>query len=229
MPHGALNLLCLPTEIHNVVFESCEQHDPLSLAQSSKALFLSIVPLIYRHVDHSTHNRKPDFTGERDRWADVHPLGPPPATMIHRQHSFILGLLRYPEYGKYVRHLAWTLMFASDIKREGTPLLAEDILQFPETKIWGAFENMVNVEKLDFASLHVGCTPYLIQCPSSLFSSSVSVRLLGRFSFQLTSTILHSVDATNRSSCISMMSKIGASMQMVHLCSAARAMTWMVK
>lgn len=190
------NLSCLPTELHNVIFESCEQHDLLSLAQSSKALFLSTVPLIYRYVDLSTHNREPDFTGERDQWADVHPLRPPPVTMIHRQHSFLLSLLRYPEHGKYVRHLTWTLTFASEIEREGTRLLAEDTLQFPETKIWNAFESMVNVEKLDLASLHVLCTPYLAQCPSSLFSSSVSIRLLGRFSFQLASAILHSVDAT---------------------------------
>jgi hypothetical protein len=190
------NLSCLPTELHNVIFESCEQHDLLSLAQSSKALFLRTVPLIYRYVDLSTHNREPDFTGERDQWADVHPLRPPPVTMIHRQHSFLLNLLRYPEHGKYVRHLTWTLTFASDIKGEGNHLLTEDILQVPETKIWEAFENMANVQKLDLASLHGCCTPYLMQCPSSLFSSAVSIRLLGRFPFRLASAILHSVDAT---------------------------------
>ncbi len=191
------NLSCLPTEIQDVIFESCGQHDLLRLGQASKALFLSTVPLIYRYVDLSTHNRElAESPSTRVQWADVHPLLPPPVTLIHRQHCFLLTLLRYPEYGKYVRHLTWTLIFASDIKRESTPLPADKIFQYPETKIWDAFQYMVNVEKLDFASLHAYCTPYLMQCPSSLFSSAISIRLLGRFSFRLASAILHSVDAT---------------------------------
>lgn len=143
--------------------------------------------------------------------------------MIHRQHSFLLSLLRYPEHGKYVRHLAWTLSFAPGIKGEGNQLLNGDILQVPETKFWEAFESMTNVENLDLASLHGCCTPYLMQCPSILFPSAVSIRLLGRFPFRLASAILHSVDATRLQQLCLDDVQDGDSVQMAHLCLLARA------
>ena len=194
------NIACMPAEIHDIIFESIEFKDALSLSYCCKTLFVRMVPLIYENVNLSTHNRErvetTSATGGGTRWADVRPIQSPPAAMIRRQHSFLLSLSRDPERGKYVRNFTWTLVFASDLNGDGISLPANEVLQYPETKIWDAFWSMVNVEKLDFASLHGYYAPYLLQCPSRLFSSAVSVRLLGRFSFRLASAILHSVDAT---------------------------------
>lgn len=125
----------------------------------------------------STHNPPPleyhSYPGGETPWANVHPLHPPPATMIHQQQSFLLALLKYPEYGQCVRYFRWTLMFASNIKGEGGPLPAKEILQYSEIETWDAFKGMVNIQKLDFVSLHANCTPYLLECPSSLFSSAL--------------------------------------------------------
>ena len=190
----------MPAEIHDIIFKDMGFQDALSLLYSCKVLFVRMVPLIYENVNLSTHNRErvetTSPTGGGTQWADVRPIQPPPTTIIRRQHSFLLSLLRDPERGKYVRSFTWTLIFASDLKGDGLPLAADEILQYPETKIWDAFQSMVNVENLDFASLHGYYAPYLMQCPSSLFSSAISIRLLGRFSFRLASAILHSVDAT---------------------------------
>ena len=194
------NLSCLPAEIHEIIFDDIEFHDALSVAYSSKELFLRLAPRVYEYVDLSTHNRErvetTSLTGGGTQWADVRPIRPPPAAMIRRQRSFLLSLLSDPGRGKYVRNFTWTLVFASDLKGDGVPIPADEILQYPETKIWDAFQCMVNVERLDLASLHGCYTPDLMQCPSSLFSSAILIRLLGRFSFRLASAILHSVDAT---------------------------------
>ena len=194
------NLACLPAEILDVICESCQQHDLLSLNRLSRALYRITAPLLYRLVNVSTHNREhatiPRSSTGMELWADVDPLCPPPVAMIRRQHSFLITLLMHPGYGRYVRSFTWTLIFASDIKGEGARLPAEKILQYPETKIWEAFRSMVNIEKLDLASLHYYYKPYLLECPSSLFSSASSIRLLGRFSFRLASAIVHAVDAT---------------------------------
>lgn len=55
-------------------------------------------------------------------------------------------------------------MFASNIKGEGGPLPAKEILQYSEIETWDAFKGMVNIQKLDFVSLHAKCTPYLLEC-----------------------------------------------------------------
>ncbi|MCJ1336466.1 hypothetical protein MMC09_001742 [Bachmanniomyces sp. S44760] len=196
---ACIDLQSLPGELIYSILEFCDSSSILAFMITGSYLFTSGIPALYRDVDLSIHNREP----ERDTasmykpvlWADQTPLRSTPPSFLKRQHNFIYSILKRPELAKYVHHFSWTLVFSSDSGRPWPDVLPEMLLEPPETEIWNVFEKMTNVRTLDLASLHVHWIPYAQDCPSKLFSSATSIRLLGWMSYSLATSILHSVTA----------------------------------
>lgn len=183
----------LPQDIFFEILDICAAHKGAlyNLSLTSKSIQNTCLPLLYRDVDLSTHNRG-RLVEEEDEccwelWADLDGHYVPDDARL-RQHSFLRTLTAHPEYGAFVRSFAWTLIWTGSWN---TTSRLEDI----EFAVWDVFTSLTNVKDLDLASLHYNfLEPFVRQNPPRLFSSAVRVRLLGWMHRGLVKSILYSVD-----------------------------------
>jgi len=183
----------LPQDIFFEILDICGAHKGAlyNLSLTSKSIRDTCLPLLYRKVDLSTHNRGRLTEFEDDVcweiWADADGDYVPDDARL-RQYSFLRTLTAHPEYGSFVRSFAWTLIWTGSFN---TTSKLEDI----EFAVWDVFTSLTNVQDLDLASLHYNfLEPFVRQNPPRLFSSAVRVRLLGWMHRGLVTSILYSVD-----------------------------------
>lgn len=183
----------LPRDIFFEVLDACAAHRGTlyNLSLTSKFLQNTCLPLLYRNVDLSTHNRGRLFEFEdelvQEIWADADGDYVPDDARL-RQFSFLQTLTAHPEYGAFVRSFAWTLIWTY-------PRFVNSKLNDIEFSIWNVFSSLTNVRELDLASLHNNDSePFVRQNPPRLFSSAVRVRLLGWMHYGLVTSILYSID-----------------------------------
>lgn len=183
----------LPQDIFLEILDICAAHKGAlyNLSLTSKFIQNTCLPLLYRDVDLSTHNRGRLVEEEGaccwEVWADADGDYVPDNARL-RQYSFLRTLTAHPEYGAFVRSFAWTLIWT------GSPYDTSELDDI-EFAIWDVFSSLTNVRDLDLASLHYNDRERFIrQNPRQLFSSAVRVRLLGWMHYGLVMSILYSVD-----------------------------------
>lgn len=190
---GSFRFGDLPRDIFFAILDICAAHRGAlyNLSLTSKAIQSSCIPLLYRNVDLSTHNRGrlvefEDGQVVQECWADANDDYLPDDAKP-RQDSFLRTLTAHPEYGAFVRSFAWTLIWTGYPPWVG--------LRDIEFHTWSVFSSLTNVQDLDLASLHCNRSErYVRQNPPRLFSSAVRIRLLGWMHYGLVTSILHSVD-----------------------------------
>ena len=124
-----------PADIHVAIAEYCSFDGVRNLCFNSRRFYSHCVPVLYRHVDLSFHNRsKIDFAYRHSTQMDYGVCGldeTPARTQTGRtvritfdlynrfervgdiqpkQEKFLQTLLAHPEYAPYVRSLSWTLL-----------------------------------------------------------------------------------------------------------------------
>jgi len=183
----------LARDIFFEILDVCAAHRGTlyNLSLTSKFLWNTCLPLLYKNVDLSTHNRGRLVEFEDDcrweLWADADDDYVPDDARL-RQYSFLRTLTAHPEYGAFVRSFAWTLIWSY-------ARFNSYELQDIEFSMWNVFSSLTNVQNLDLASLHRNHHERFIrQNPRRLFSSAVRIRLLGWMHYGLVTSILYSID-----------------------------------
>ncbi len=207
-----------PAEIHVAIAEYCSSHNVRNLCSTSKRLYAHCVPVLYRHVDLSFHNRGTlNFTYRRGiqmdyEFCDPSELPTPDQTprdvgiafdLYNRfekvsstqpkQERFLKTMLAHPEYAPYVRCLSWTLL--SWNHNVPISIQLKESIQKQMEQVWDVLQTLHNVKTLDLSYLsnHLK-TDLSRQCPAVLFSNTTSIRLQGMMEHYLATSILHSID-----------------------------------
>lgn len=215
----AVNFDGCPAEIHVAIAEYCSTRDVRSLCATSKRLFAHCLPVLYRHVDLSFHNRgNLNFTYRRGTQMDYEfcdpseipiptqttPRGINIAFELYnrfekmsstqpKQANFLKTMLAHPEYAPYVRSLSWTLL--SWNHELPISIQLKEGIQQQMKQVWNVLGTLHNVKTLDLAYLsnHLN-TDLSRQCPAVLFFNATSIRLQGMMEHYLATSILHSID-----------------------------------
>jgi hypothetical protein len=140
-------------------------------------------------VDLSCHNngRLPEHECEIRPvvYADYDAAFRPP-NLVPRQRAFLRFMADRPRLAKYVKSLAWTLIW-KDFK--------DDDLTEIDRQTWSVFSVMNNVTQLDLASLREIHNNELVrQNPTTLFPAVTELRLLGWMHRGLVKAIISSID-----------------------------------
>ena len=213
-----VNINDCPAEIQIAIAEYSSFSEVRSLCFVSRQTYTNCLPILYRNVDLSFHNRgKIDFSyryGTQLDYEFCEPIEIPISNQTNRpmrvafelynrfekvnsthpkQEIFLRTLLAHPEYATYVRSLSWTLL--SWNPNTPTSLQLKEPIRKPMEQVWKVLKTLRNVKTLDLAYLsnHLK-TDLSRQCPRTLFSNATSVRLQGMMEQYHATSILHSVD-----------------------------------
>ncbi|KAE8445145.1 hypothetical protein EG329_013747 [Mollisiaceae sp. DMI_Dod_QoI] len=175
----------LPLELQEEILKKCTPNEQLDFARTSKRSHNLIIPLLYRNLDFSVHNRPGLFRGQYCTL--VHADNPlmDEDTMreecVHKQQLFFNVLRLHPDYGGHVVRLSWTHFSSLDWESR----------QVSEVPTWNAFRLLPNVKYLDFASLAIQreCV-----APPLLFPRVTHLRILGQMSFAFVRAFTDSLD-----------------------------------
>ena len=213
-----VNINDCPAEIHLAIAEHCSFTEVRNLCYVSKRLYTNCLPVLYRDVDLSFHNRGTiDFSYRYGTQLDyefcepneipIHNLTNRPMRVAFelynrfekvnsthpKQEIFLQTLVAHPEYATYVRSFSWTLL--SWNPNVPTSLQLREPTRKPMEQVWKVLKTLRNVKTLDLAYLsdHLK-TDLSRQCPRVLFFNATSVRLQGMMEQYHATSILHSVD-----------------------------------
>lgn len=211
-----MSIHALSRELLHTILSFCDLPDVLAIAQASKELRALALPIIYRTVDLSVHNRPLTFDqvwwgvndfvdrpGDALSWEDDCSY---PRFLLEllavKQQSFLDALLQNPGLGAHVRTFVWTIRDNWD-PAGPLPAKSEDERPrfkavSPDTRIWEAFQHLTNVQDLDLCSLHNSWDElYLRTPPPNLFSTIRQLRLSGVMYRQMVNCILDSINTSN--------------------------------
>jgi len=181
-------------EILQVVFQELagDYELLLNISLTCHAWRRLALPALYREVDLSSHNngRQPqheDIDWKPMVYADYHGDFRQ-RNLVPRQRAFLRTMTEKPHLARLVKSLTWTLIWRD---------FEEHILSDIDRQTWRVFGNMVNVSRLDLASLHkVYNDMYVRQPPAGLFPKTRHLRLLGWMPRSLVRSIIASLDAS---------------------------------
>lgn len=151
-------------------------------------MFTLALPILYHSVDISYHHDNrlwpgryphilvPSDNPQRSSWMED-------VELFRRQKCFIHTLLERPTCGKLVKNLTWSNM--------DWPSGPEEIDTFDEESMWQALTSLSSLRTVDFCSL--ACERETCSVPP-LFSSATGLTLCGQMSYDLATSIMHSVD-----------------------------------
>lgn len=205
----------LSTELLYTILSFCNLRDVLAIARVCKEFSDLALPIIYRAVDLSVHNRPLKF--DRRWWGIDYVARPgdtlsweydnsyprvPMEPLAVKQQSFLNALLQNPILGLHVRTFAWTIRDSWDpagplpAKSKGERPTFKAVS--PDTRMWEAFQLLTNVQQLDLCSLHRRWDDlYLRTPPPKLFSTIEQLRLSGVMYCQTVNSILNSINLSN--------------------------------
>lgn len=154
------------------------------------------LPCLLQAVDISSHNngRQPQLECEMRTmvYADYH-ADYRPRNLVSRQRAFLRLMTDKPELTRYVKSFTWTLIWL-DAWFSGLDE-GEDELTEIDRQTWNVFCRMVNVTRLDLASLHsIGEDEYIRHNPKTLFPGVRDLRLLGWMHRGLVRAIITSLE-----------------------------------
>lgn len=146
-------------------------------------------PAVYSAVDLSSHNNGRQAQHEMECrpivYADHHSEFRP-LNLVPRQRAFLRLMVGKPHLARLVKSLTWTLVWLD---------FEEETLTDIDRQTWQVFSKMVNVTRLDLASLHDFIDDdYVRQNPPSLFPKTKDLKLLGWMHRGLVRSILTSLD-----------------------------------
>lgn len=149
-------------------------------------------PSLLRVADLSSHNngRQPQHECNIIPviYADHHGKYRQP-NLIPRQRAFLRLIIENPGLAKYVQSLTWTLIWLDFDEEYLTPV---------DRQTWHVFSQLVNVTRLDLASLHdLSDEKYIRQNPARLFPAVTDLRLLGWMHRGLIKALLGSLNLHN--------------------------------
>jgi hypothetical protein len=149
----------------------------LNISLTCRAWRSLALPCVFQVVDISSHNngRQPQLECEMrpilyaDYDGDFRPQN-----LVSRQRAFLRLVTDKPELARYVNSFTWTLIWLD---------FDEYDLKEIDRQTWNVFSRMVNVTRLDLASLHWADEyiedEYIRQNPPVLFPNVRDLRLLG--------------------------------------------------
>lgn len=188
-----------PDELYDILLLFCNTPELLAISRTCKALHAKAIPLIYRKVDISAHNRgRLQFTHNDGshfyHWSDSFPPKFELKPLAMSQQAFLSTILKYPQLEKHVREFTWTVRSNWD-PNGYLPHTMVFKAVYPDTRMWEAFQRLNNVEKLDLAFLHESFDEaYLREPPNGLFASVTDLRLSGVMYRQVVNAILDFAD-----------------------------------
>ncbi|WEW54892.1 hypothetical protein PRK78_000319 [Emydomyces testavorans] len=177
-------LLNCPKDVLFLVIEQLLD-DKTSLCQLSlanKSFRQIVLPFLLRDIDISSHNngRLPECEDEirPEVYAD---FGGEyrPTNLVSRQRAFLQLITDRPELALLVQSFTWTLTWAGEDDDDNDDELTEIDLE-----LWNVFSRLVNVQRLDLASLpEIDGSRYryryIRENPQRLFPAVIHLRLLG--------------------------------------------------
>lgn len=180
-------------DILRLIFEQLEgDHMGLcNVGLTCRAWRTLSMPHLLRTVDLSSHNngRLPHFErppllplAYADYRADYRPKN-----LVPRQRAFLRFINARPALAKYVKSLAWTLIW-----KDFDDSTSSEI----DRQTWNVFSKLNNVTQLDLASLHEIYEEDVVRLnPTTLFPAVTDVRLLGWMHRGLVKAIVSSLRA----------------------------------
>ncbi|KAI9669536.1 MAG: hypothetical protein M1817_004655 [Caeruleum heppii] len=195
------------------IFRRAPHATLFSLCLVSQRLRHLCTPLLYAHVNLTTHHRgviKYDRNVLPELYGDSIPQPDPPdeykQDIARRQRVFLATLDARSELAKLVRNFSWTLLFGP-LKDDGDDWYGcvdeewDGPMTYPDTKTWEIFQTLTHVRTLDLGSFHFRMTrSYIRDCPRRLFSTATSITLAGWMNQELADAVLCSIDPTTLSS-----------------------------
>lgn len=175
------------------IIRQCDLKDRFNLSQTSHVLHKLCIPLLYKSVDLSTHNRKGMVPTGR---APFETLADNPnrthckldVAIFWRQQAFIRTLVDRPEYGKFVNSFTWSLLYTPEMDDDWNAISVD---AWSDGVLWKVFQSFTNVMTVDIGFLRHYRE---IEIPPPLFTSAMSARLLGHVSKRTAEAVLHSID-----------------------------------
>ena len=180
----------LSPDILQLVFQQLvgDNETLLSISLTCHAWRWLALPALYQVIDISSHNNghlpQHEYAGHiayADHRGEYHQQN-----LLPRQRAFLRTMTEEPRLARLVKSLTWTLIW----RDVGETTLAEI-----DRQTWCIFGRMVNVTRVDLASLHeVEDDNYVRQTPAGLFPNTRRLRLLGWMHRGLVKSILASLD-----------------------------------
>lgn len=169
------------------------------------------MPILYRHVDLQLERKL--FPGDYDRVLEAR----------RRQQQFARTLLSQPQYGKHVRVLKAALSIPTF---QGFHNSVKDLIS--DGQCWRAMNLLTNVQSVEVGSacpLAYSMTLPTDQFPIDLYQSATSVRLVGRVSNNLATSILNAINpATLQDLCLDMIETAGLLSTLTGRCTTLRTL-----
>jgi len=200
---GSCFLISLAPETLFNILDFCTLPSLGALSSTCKTLHAEVLlPLKYRSVDLSVHNRgRLPTTGHNGSiqyyWSDQFPPGFDLTDLSRKQHAFLSTVLTNPYIGKLIHKFSWTIRSYCDPDGYMPGKQTRDAV-WPDTHMWDAFKTFTNVTKLDLACYQETWDwAYLRYPPSPLFPAATHIRLSGTMYPEIVSAILHPGSVSN--------------------------------
>lgn len=184
-------LLNFPVDVLLLVLE-CLLSDTKVLCSLSLAckVFRDLSrPFLLRRVDLSSHNGDQMTQCEDEAHPNTnahHSDDYRPPSLISRQRAFLRLMTNFPSLASHVQWLSWTLIWI-----EGDEKALNEI----DFQLWTVFGHLINVQRLDLASLHqIVEERFVRQNPSRLFPAVTHLRLHGWMHRGLVDAIIKSLN-----------------------------------
>ncbi len=196
---GFCFLIALAPETLFNILDFCTLPSLGALSSTCKTLHAEVLlPLKYRSVDLSVHNRgRLPTTGHNGSiqyyWSDQFPPGFDLTDLSRKQHAFLSTVLTNPYIGKLIHKFSWTIRSYCDPDGYMPGKQTRDAV-WPDTHMWDAFKTFTNVTKLDLACYQETWDwAYLRDPPAPLFPAATHIRLSGIMYPESVMAILHPV------------------------------------
>lgn len=169
MISSAHPLTDLPFDVLRLILEELvgDSETLSNLSRSSRALHALAFPYLLHTVDLSSHNagRQPKHENNFLRYeiveADYADRFRPRNSLVSRQRAFTRLITGKPGLALHVNDLTWTLIWRD---------FDEDSITDIDRQTWSVFGSLLNVTRLDLASLHdIHDESSICQSPERLF------------------------------------------------------------
>ena len=181
----------LSPDILQLVFQQLagDNETLLSISLTCHAWRWLALPALYQVIDISSHNNghlpQHEYAGHI-AYADQLRGEYHQQNLLPRQRAFLRNMTEEPQLARLVKSLTWTLIWRD---------FEETTLAEIDRQTWCVFGKMVNVTRVDLASLHeVEDDMYVRRTPAGLFPKTRRLRLLGWMHRGLVKSILASLD-----------------------------------